>query len=113
MRFRALDAPDTMPNRVLVCEGEFDALLAHRRGEVAVGLPGATPSATVLSELVDRLVEAPRVAIVTDPGEAGEVSTDRLVRALVDRWGRRWALDRVEVWRGPGDFTETMLGSAA
>lgn len=108
----ALKDPDLVPEVVIVCEGELDALLLHQRGHVAVGLPGACPSADVLDHLARALTGAPRVALWTDPDSAGDAAADRIVDALVTQHGPAWVRQRVSRWFGPGDATDTILGVA-
>jgi len=106
----AVESSDTCPDRVLVCEGELDALLAHQRGECAVGLPGAMPSRRVMNDLVQAIEHAPLVYLFEDTDDAGERGVQRTVDALVEAHGAEWVKERVRIARGTGDFTDTLLG---
>lgn len=107
----ALHDPDLAPAEVIVAEGELDALILHQRGDVAVGLPGATPSRDLREDLVVALEHAPRVILWTDPDEAGDRAAQTLVGDMEAAFGAEWVRRRVKRRRTIADVSD-MLSAA-
>lgn len=64
---------------LVVCEGEFDAMVMEQLGYCAVGMPGSETWDTNWNSYAD---DAKRVWIVTDPDEAGMKGADKVEEAL-------------------------------
>jgi hypothetical protein len=110
-RAEAVDGP--RPLRLVVAEGELDALALVQAGYDAVGLGGATPSADVLAWLADALEDAEAVALWTDSDDAGDGAVDRLAAALAERYGAGWVREHVTRWRATADPADTLREVAA
>lgn len=68
---------------VLICEGEFDALLAQQAaGDQIIAVTLASASASLLLRWQERLSTAPRVLICYDNDTAGRKGAERLQRSL-------------------------------
>lgn len=106
-RAEAFDAPD--PLELVITEGELDALTLLQSGYESVGLGGATPATAVIAWLVDASERVEKMALWTDSDRAGEGAVERLVHALVDRYGLGWTRRHVVRWRSDQDANDLAL----
>lgn len=67
---------------VIICEGEFDALVLSQMGYTAIGVPGAN---TWQDPWTEYLKDIPRVHICFDPDEAGMSGAEKLSTKLGGR----------------------------
>jgi hypothetical protein len=69
-----------MDKPVLLCEGEFDALLAHQHGFQAIGIPGAQH----FEKDKEHISHLPNLYIAFDGDDAGRKGMDKVIKSLTE-----------------------------
>jgi len=103
-RSEAFDSPD--PLELVIAEGELDGLALVQAGYESVALGGATPASALLAYVVEAAERCETLALWTDSDTAGNGAVDRLVNALVRRYGGAWTRAHVRRWRSRVDACE-------
>lgn len=77
-----LDAAYRKPKEIILCEGEFDTMLAEQLGYAALGVPGAGQWQDHWNDYLD---EARRVFVVFDNDEAGYRGAEKIKASVGDK----------------------------